>query len=196
MKLTVFYDYTCPFCYLTSKNLESLSNEFDLDIEWKGIEIHPEYPSQGQKSSKSLKSLKTVESIKGAAKESGTEIVLPGFRTNSRLSLEASEFAKAGNRFRSLHNSIYEAYFKERKNIGDIKIVLEAGVKAGLDGRELEECLNNRTMFNKVEENKKAAEVNLVVGVPTLIMGNFPVYGNQSLETLRLMIKRAIERTT
>jgi predicted DsbA family dithiol-disulfide isomerase len=195
MKLTVFYDYTCPFCYITSKNLEALSNEFDLDIEWKGIEIHPEYPSQGQKSSKSLKSLKTAESIKGAAKESGSEIVLPGFRTNSRLSLEASEFAKTKRRFKEFHDSIYEAYFTERKNIGDINIILEAGIKAGLDGAELEECLYKRTMFHKVEENKKAALSNLVTGVPTLFMGKCPVYGNQTVETLRHMIRRAIERT-
>ncbi len=195
MKLTVFYDYTCPFCYITSKNLETLSSEFDLDIEWKGIEIHPEYPGEGQKSSRSLKSIKTVQSIKGAAEESGMEILLPGFRTNSRLSLEASEFAKAKDRFKSFHNLIYEAYFLERKNIGDIETVLQAGAAAGLDGTGLEECLRSRTMFHKVEENKKAAQSNLVTGVPTLIMGNFPVYGNQSLETLRLMIKRAIERS-
>jgi predicted DsbA family dithiol-disulfide isomerase len=195
MKLIVFYDYICPFCYLTSNSLESLSNEFDLDIEWVGIEIHPEYPSQGQKSARSLKSLKTVDSIIDAAKESGTEIVLPGFRTNSRLSLEASEFAKTRDRFREFHNSIYEAYFTERKNIGDINIILEAGMKAGLDWMELEECLRRRTMFHKLEENKKTAESNLVAGVPTLIMGGFPVYGNQSIETLRLMIRRAIERS-
>lgn len=195
MKLTVFYDYICPFCYITSKNLEALSSEFNLDIEWRGIEIHPEYRADAQKGGKSLKSLKTVESIKGAAKESGMEMLLPGFRTNSRLSLEASEFAKTRGRFMSFHNLIYEAYFMERKNIGDVEIVLQAGIAAGLDGKELEECLAGRTMFHKVEENKKAAQSNLVTGVPTLIMGNFPVYGNQSPETLRLLIKRAIERS-
>lgn len=195
MKLTVFYDYICPFCFLTSKSLEPLSRELGLDIEWKGIEIHPEYPSAGQKSSRSLKSLKTGEIIKGSAKESGTDIVLPGFRTNSRLSLEASEFAKTRNRFKSFHDSVYEAYFMEKKNIGDMEIVLETGLKAGLDVAELEECLVKRTMFSKVEENKKEAESNLVVGVPTILMGSFPVYGNQSQETLRHMIRRAIERS-
>ncbi len=195
MKLKVFYDYTCPFCYITSKNLETLSNEFELDIDWKGIEIHPEYPGEGQKSSKTLKSVKTVESIKGAAEESGTEIILPGFRTNSRLSLEASEFAKTRDRFKDFHNLIYQAYFVERKNIGDMDVVLQAGIMAGLDPNELGECLGGRTMFDKVEENRKEARSNHVTGVPTLIMGTFPVYGNQTLETLRLMLKRAIERS-
>ena len=195
MKLTVFYDYICPFCYLTSKSLETLSREFSLDIEWKGIEIHPEYPGAGQKSSGSLKSIKAAEIIKGSAKESGTDIVLPGFKTNSRLSLEASEFAKTRNRFKSFHDSVYEAYFLKRKNIGDMKVVLETGSKAGIDANDLEECLVKRAMFSRVEDNRKEAESNLVVGVPTILMGSFPVYGNQSQETLRHMIRRAIERS-
>lgn len=195
MKLTVFYDYICPFCYLTSKSLEPLSREFGLDVEWKGIEIHPEYPATGQKSSGSLKSRKAAEIIKGSAKETGTGIVLPGFKTNSRLSLEASEFAKTRNRFKSFHDSVYEAYFLKRKNIGDMKVVLETGSKAGIDANDLEECLVKRAMFSKVEENRKEAESNLVVGVPTILMGSFPVYGNQSQETLRHMIRRAIERS-
>jgi len=191
----VFYDYICPFCFLISKSLDQLSREFDLEIEWKGIEIHPEYPSTGQKSSRSLRSLKTAETVKGAAKDSGTDIVLPGFRTNSRLSLEASEFAKTQNRFKSLHDLVYEAYFMERRNIGDIQVVLEIGSEAGLMTSDLEECLIKRTMFDRVEDNKKEAESNLVVGVPTVLMGTYPVYGNQPLETLRHMIRRAIERS-
>ena len=196
MKLTVFYDYICPFCYLTSKSLEELSREFDLEIEWKGIEIHPEFTSEGQKSPRSVKSLRVAEVIKAAAAENGTEIVLPGFRTNSRLSLEASEFAKTRNLFKSFHHLIYDAYYLERKNIGDVDVIIEAGANAGLDAVELAECLVKRTMFDRIEKNKREAEENMVVGVPTILLGAFPLYGNQSRDTLRHMIRRAIERST
>ena len=195
MKLSVFYDYTCPYCYLCSRNLDELSNEFDIHIEWKGIEIHPEYPKHGQKSTRSLSSMKAAERIKETAKETGIGIVLPGFRTNSRLSLEASEFAKISGRFAEVHAALYEAYFLRRKNIGDVKIVLDTCEKAGLDKTALEECLNQRTMYHRIEENKKEASLNQILGVPTLIIGELPVHGNQSIDTLRLMIKRAIERT-
>lgn len=195
MKVTVFYDYICPFCYIASKNLETLSGEFDLDIDWKGIEIHPEYPAAGEKSSGSLRSLKAGQIIKQTAEESGIRITLPGFRTNSRLSLEASEFAKTRDLFKGIHKAIYEAYFLKRKNIGDVRIILEIGETAGIDRALLEESINQRSMFHKIEENKKAARGFQVLGVPTLILGNFPVHGNQSLETLRHMIRRAIERS-
>jgi predicted DsbA family dithiol-disulfide isomerase len=195
MKVTVFYDYICPFCYITSTNIEALSEEFDLDIDWKGIEIHPEYQSGGVKSSKTLRSLKASEIIKQTAGESGIPIILPGFRTNSRLSLEASEFAKTRNLFKAMHKALYNAYFQDKKNIGRLNIILELGETAGIDRILLEECLIGRSMFEQIEVNKKEAAEYGVLGVPTVILGNFPIHGNQTIDTLRHIIRRAIERS-
>ena len=195
MKVTVFYDYICPFCYITSTNIEALSDEFDLDIDWKGIEIHAEYPTGGVKSSKTLRSLKAAETIKQTAGESGIPFIPPGFRTNSRLSLEASEFAKTRNLFKAMHKALYNAYFQDKKNIGSLNIILELGETAGIDRILLEECLIGRSMFGQIEENKKEAAEYGVLGVPTVILGHFPIHGNQTIDTLRHMIRRAIERS-
>jgi len=193
MNVTVYYDYICPFCYLGTKRILGLSKEFNLTIDWKGIEIHPEFPPQGKKRTKTLKSKSFAETIREMAKEDNIEIKLPGYATNSRLSLEASEFAKIKGKFLEFHIGVYEAYFLEGRNIGDIEIVLDIGEKAGLHRSDLVECLNKRTMFDNIEANKKEAEDNLILGVPTFIFGNFPVHGNQSTQTMRYIIKRALE---
>ena len=195
MNVTVYYDYICPFCYLGTKRILGLSKEFNLTIDWKGIEIHPEFPPQGKKRTRTLKSKSFVETIKEMAKEDNIEIKLPGFATNSRLSLEASEFAKIKGKFLEFHIGVYEAYFLEGRNIGDIEIVLDIGEKAGLDKSELQECLSKRTMFDKIEANKKEAEDKLILGVPTFLFGDFPVHGNQSTQTMRHIIKRSLERS-
>ena len=194
MKITVYYDYICPFCYITSQRLDILSEEFDLDIEWKGIEIHPEYPSQGKKRGKTAKSVRFAEIINEAAKEDSLKIKLPGFATNSRLSLEASEFAKTRNRFKEFHTGVYEAYFLEKQNIGDINVLLDVAEKASLHRDELNECLQGRTMYGKIEENKMEAQDDMVLGVPTLFLRSFPVHGDQPLETLRTLIRRSVGR--
>lgn len=197
MNVTVYYDYICPYCYLGTKRILELSKEFDLTIEWKGIEIHPEFPPQGQKRSKTLKSKSFAKTVYSMAKEDNIEIKLPGFATNSRLALEASEFAKGKGKFPEFHMAIYEAYFLEGRNIGDIEIVLEIGEKAGLDDKHgLKECLNKRYMFDKIKTNKEDAEENLILGVPTFVFGNFPVHGNQSTQTMRSIIKRSITLST
>jgi len=195
MNVTVYYDYICPFCYLGTKRILGLSKEFNLTIDWKGIEIHPEFPPQGKKRTKTLKSKSFAETIREMAKEDNIEIKLPGYATNSRLSLEASEFAKIKGKFLEFHIGVYEAYFLEGRNIGDIEIVLDIGEKAGLDKSELQECLSKRTMFDKIEENKKEAEDKLILGVPTFLFGDFPVHGNQSTQTMRHIIKRSLERS-
>ena len=142
MKVTAFYDYNCPYCYLGSMSLYELSSEFEMEIEWKGFEIHPEFPPEGKKRTKSLKSLRVGSRVLEMARQDGFQIKLPGFAANSRLSLEGGEFAKTKGLFKDYHKGIYEAYFKNGLNIGDINIVLEVGSNAGLDRAELEEALD------------------------------------------------------
>jgi len=193
MNVTAYYDYICPFCYLGTKRILELSKEFELTIDWRGIEIHPEFSPEGKKRSKTLKSKSFTETIYSMAKEDDVEIKLPGFATNSRLALEASEFAKTKGMFLKFHLAIYEAYFLEGLNIGDLKIIMSIGEKAGMNKNEVEECLDQRTMFNKIKANNKEAQENLILGVPTFVFEKFPVYGIQSTDTMKQIIKRSLE---
>lgn len=193
MNVTVYYDYICPFCYLGTKRILELSKEFDLTIDWKGIEIHPEFPPEGKKRTKTLKSKSFVKTIYTMADEDNVKIKLPGFATNSRRALEASEFAKIKDRFLEFHLSVYEAYFLEGQNIGDTETVLSIGEKAGISKKELRQCLDERAMFDSIEANKKEAEDSIILGVPTFLFGTFPLYGNQSADTMKQIIKRSLE---
>lgn len=195
MNVTVYYDYICPFCYLGSERILGLSEEFDLEIKWKGIEIHPEFPPEGKKRSKTLKSKSFAETIYSMADEDGIEIKLPGFATNSRLALEASEFAKTKGKFLDFHLAIYKAYFVQGSNIGELEVILEIGESIGLDFTELKESLDNRSMFDRIEKNKRDADENYILGVPTFVFGNFPVHGSQSAQTMRNIIERSLERS-
>ena len=194
MDVTVFYDYNCPFCYVASRRLTVLSQEFELSINWKGIEIHPEFPPEGVKTGKVFKSLLLRETIDEAAGEDGVEIRPPGFAANSRLALEASELVKTHGRFEAFHYAVYEAYFGEGLNIGDTGVLISIGEKAGIDPEALKDSLERRTMRGAVEANQREAEERMVLGVPTFIFGGFPVYGCQSIETMRAIIGRALLR--
>ncbi len=195
IEVTVFYDYNCPFCYLGSMCLNKLSGEFDMDIIWKGIEIHPELPHEGKRRSKTLKSKRVAVSVIEMAREDGFQIRLPGFAANSRLSLEGSELARAKGRFTDFHQGVYEAYFMRGQNIGDIGVLLGIGEYAGLDKDELEEALKSRSMFDKIENNKNESDKSHILGVPTFIFGKFPVHGYQSMDTFRKIILKSLERS-
>ncbi len=70
---------------------------------------------------------------------------------------------------------------------------MSVGEKAGMNKKELAECLDQRTMFNKIKANNKEAQENLILGVPTFVFKKFPVYGIQSTDTMKQIIKRSLE---
>ena len=190
MTITFYYDYICPFCFIGSKRIQKLSKELGLDIDWKGIEIHPEYSPEGKKRKRTQRTEHLTETLHEIAKEDGAEISLPGFVTNSRLCLEASEFAKIENRFLQFHNEAYNHYFNKGENIGKLETVLKIGETAGLDTLDLEEKLRSRSLKELIDENKKSADENVVMGVPTIYFNEFRVHGAQSTDVYRTIIKK------
>ena len=47
IRIKMFSDYICPFCYLGKAIIDKLKNRFDIELEHIGIEIHPETPISG-----------------------------------------------------------------------------------------------------------------------------------------------------
>lgn len=194
MKVTFYYDYICPFCYIGKKRILKLADEMDLDINWVGIEIHPEYPAAGRKRKRTPRLVHITQTLKDIAKADNTEIQLPGFITNSRLCLEGAEFARTRGKFMEFHKNTYNAFFKNRENIGDIGVIRGIASKSGMDPDELEQSLRKREMKKKIDDNKKEAGENMVLGVPTIYFNEFRVHGVQTPEDYRNLIIKEIQR--
>ena len=155
MNITVFYDYICPFSYIRSKRIQKIASDYGIEIQWKGYEIHPEYPADGKLRKRSLKMAKVNESLKSVMDEQESMFKLPGFVTNTKMALEAAEFAKTEGKFLEFHNTCYESYMIDRKNIGDINVILEIGENVGVDKHRLQEALTNKEMTDSLESYKE-----------------------------------------
>jgi predicted DsbA family dithiol-disulfide isomerase len=190
MKITVFYDYVCPFSFIGSKRIQQIGAEYGIEVEWKGYEIHPEYTPQGKKRKKTFRSMRTAESLQSVMEEEEIKFELPGFITNSRLCLEAAEFSKTKGKFIEFHNLCYESYFLDRKNIGDKDTVLEIATKVGIDRDELDINLKNGEMAEILGSYRRDAQKIDVLGVPTVVFNNFRVHGVQSVETYRSIMAK------
>ena len=94
LKLTMFSDFICPFCYIGFEVVRKLKPEFDLEIEWRGFQIHPEWPAEGMPASayRSMDAAYTAGSV-GAYREHGE-----GGRVLDETAGTADEFAaRAGS---------------------------------------------------------------------------------------------------
>src|ERR1700737_813803 len=99
IKIEMFSDFICPFCYIGSETIRRLKPEFDLEIVWRGFQIHPDWPAEGMPAAEfrremSPETRRAIWSrIQEMAETVGLEMTPPTILTNSRLALEAQEFA-------------------------------------------------------------------------------------------------------
>jgi predicted DsbA family dithiol-disulfide isomerase len=110
--------------------VDKLKQELDLHVEWLGFEIHPETPREGTLLT-TLFPYADVDRITQNLQTMGApfghyfeKIVVI---SNSRLSLEALEFAKEHGRFDPLLHTLFESYFSQRKDIGSVDVLTQSG---------------------------------------------------------------------
>ncbi|SFG45943.1 Predicted dithiol-disulfide isomerase, DsbA family [Desulfotomaculum arcticum] len=142
---------------------------------WIGFELHPETPASGVKIAELLPEIDLDlmnRNLNANGNSYGVSFKRNDFLPNTRLALEASEFARAYNKFTEFHDRTFKAYFTEGQDIGNIMVLLNLAQEIGLDKAKLEEDLNNHTYAEVVEQNRTAAVKNNVTAIPTFIIAD------------------------
>jgi predicted DsbA family dithiol-disulfide isomerase len=200
LKIVMFSDYICPFCYVGFETIRRLKPEFDFQLEWRGFQIHPDWPAEGIPADKlreagdAASRQATWERITAMADAVGFSMKPPKVLTNSRAALAATEFARESGRDEALEERIYRAYFNDGENIGDVGVVVRLAGEAGLDAGEVTEAIKSPKYEMRLKNNSLAANQRGVSGVPTFFIGEYPLVGAQTLDAMRAILKRATER--
>jgi predicted DsbA family dithiol-disulfide isomerase len=173
--------------------VDKLKQEFNLSVEWLGFEIHPETPTEGMPLL-TMFPRADVEGMTRRLNSMGAPFGL-AFRkivniSNSRLSLEAGEFAKAQGRFDEFHSAIFNAYFSQGKDIGSVDVLKQIGKEAGLDADALGTALQTGTYRRGLEAAKEEATRLGITAAPTFIFnGKDRIVGAQSIGVFRERLK-------
>ncbi len=200
LKIVMFSDYICPFCYVGFETMRRLKPEFDFELEWRGFQIHPDWPAEGIPADKARAAGDAAsrqalwKRIAAMAEAVGFSMKPPAVLTNSRAALAATEFARESGRDEALEERIYRAYFNDGENIGDAGVVARLAGEAGLDAREAADAIKSPKYEMRLKNNSLAAHQRGVSGVPTFFIGDFPLVGAQSLDATRAILQRATER--
>lgn len=201
MKITVFSDYICPFCFLGTETLRQVQPQVPpFTLEWKGFQTHPEYPASGvpvaQRAAQFGKERYAAiwHNITAMAEGIGLEMRPPTVLTNSLLALEATEYAKDEDKAAEFSRAVYSAYFQDGQNIGDLEVVLGLAQQVGLDPIMVQEHLSAGTYRQRLATAQQEARSLGVSGVPTFVVGPAQIVGAQSPEVFVKMLKRVAER--
>lgn len=200
MKVEIWSDIMCPFCYIGKRNFEQAMQQFahknDIELIWKSYQLDPTIPLERTDSESvysylakrkgwSLEQTKKMhEGLIQTAKNAGLDynfdkaVVANSFNAHRLIQMAKTKGLgdKAEERF-------FFAYFTEGKDIGDTAVLLELGLEMGLSENEINSALAESTYAQSVKADIKEAQEIGVNGVPFFVFNRrYAVSGAQPAE--------------
>lgn len=197
LKVVVYSDYICPFCYIGFHRIEKLKDKYELEVEWKPFELHPEIPKGGivtEKLSFPTDYLKMVmANVQRLADEDGITFRLSKKLPNSQMALFISEFAKRKGKFDEFHKLVFDNYWRDGKDIGDLPLLLDLAESIGLNKNEIMDYIESDDPSNRLKEAGFELRRCGIHGVPTFFIGDEVVVGAQPYTVFEEAIERALQ---
>jgi len=191
LKITVYSDYICPFCYVGHHRLQRLRDSYDLKINWCFLEIHPETSVKGEPiyslDYPSEQWQKMLANLERVADEENIPLSKLNFITNSRDALLLSEAAKHCGRetFYNLHEKLFSAYFVDGRNIGDRNVLKEIAESCGIEKDTIDLAWTETIYQQRLLDNFNSARQHEVQSVPSFIFGDRVLTGVVAESTFR-----------
>lgn len=178
IKITVFSDYICPFCYVGHHRLMRLQDHYDLKINWCFLEIHPENSAAGEPVTDLDYSTEfwneLMQNLKRIAAEEGVPLAEHTFTTNSRDASLLAEAAKKLGRetFYRLHEKIFSSFFVEGKNIGDRDVLRNIARECDIDDAFIDAAWTDPAHPQRLLANFEQARRYQIKSVPSFVFGD------------------------
>ena len=196
VRILVWSDYVCPFCYLERPVLERIQAELGegVEIDWRSFELRPEPEPTLDPNAEYLHRVWN-QSVYPMAEARGLSLKLPPVQPRSRKAHEAAEFARGAGLLDSMNQALFKAFFEEGRDLADPDILLDIGRSVGLDADDLREALASGRCTQQVLEDQQLARQIGISGVPALIVTAgaqaYLVSGAQPYETVKDVIAQA-----
>jgi len=201
VRLDVWSDYVCPFCYLEEPIFAQLRDEFgnNVDVNWQAFELRPEPVPTLDPDGEYLHAVWNA-SVYPMASERGMNLKLPPVQPRSRRAFELAEFARDKGRFDETHRALFKAFFEEGKDISDLGVLGEIAELVGVDPEEAKTAIELGTYQERVIDQQRRATALGIRAVPTILLSSagMPVAntatisGAQPYEVVRSAVKQAV----
>ncbi|CAM4516641.1 MAG: DsbA family oxidoreductase [Paenibacillus macerans] len=209
MKIEVWSDFSCPFCYIGKRRLEKALEAFEhreeVQVVYRSFELDPEAPKDAELSIHELLAVKyglsllqakeSNQNVAAQAKAEGLDYHFDtAIPTNTFDAHRLSHYAGEKGKAKEMTERLYRAYFTDSLHIGDRDTLVRLAEEAGLDGREAGEVLDQNRYADQVLGDEREARQLGIRGVPFVVLrGKYAVSGAQPLEIFQGALLRAWE---
>src|ERR1700690_4377932 len=188
-KLTIFSDYICPWCYVGQGVVEKLKAEHDMELEWRPFYLFWDTPAEGRELSdhvKQARSRGSEERLSQIANSYGMKFLSTERIYNTRLSHEATEYAREHGKANEFHGVAFRKVYAEGEDISQWAVLRSAAEEVGLNANEMQSEVESGKYTEDVAAQVQEAYQIGVTGVPTCVINNrYAVVGAQPYEVFK-----------
>ena len=186
MKVEVWSDIMCPFCYIGKRNYETALQQFSqndqVEIEWHSFQLDPTIPEttnekisvyqyladrKGMSYEQSLNMHKgVIETAKNAGLTYNFDKAIVANSFNAHKMIQLAKTKGLGD---AIAERLFLAYFTQGKDLGNIDILVELGEETGLKKDEIISAIQSDEFAYKVKTDIQEAQNIGVRGVPFFV---------------------------
>jgi len=207
MKVEIWSDIMCPFCYIGKRKFESAMETFNaadhIELEWYSFQLDPDVKSgEGKNLYQYLSERKSIAYQQSVEmhKQVTDMAAVAGLEYNFDKAVVANSFdahrliqlAKTKGLGDAAEERLFRAYFTEGKDISNYAVLKELGNDIGLKHAEVDEMLCSDAYTENVQHDiREAAQIG-VRGVPFFVFNRkFAVSGAQPPEVFSQALQQS-----
>jgi predicted DsbA family dithiol-disulfide isomerase len=210
LKIDVWSDIACPWCFIGKRRLEAALREFpDADqvvLEWRSFELDPRAPRVRDKSLSHKERLAKKygvtmeraqamhERLQGVAAEEGLRFDFERIQSGNTFDAHRLlSLARQRGLQEALEERFMHAYLCEGAAIGDQETLVRLSTEVGLAADEARAVLATDLHASEVRADEQAAHALGISGVPFFRIGRYGVEGAQPAQQLASALIKAWE---
>ena len=207
MKVEIWSDVMCPFCYIGKRRFEDALQQFEhkdaIEIEWKSFQLNPDLETDpaininqylADKKGWTIDHAQQMnDHVTKMAAEAGLTYNLDkAIVANSFKAHRFSHLAKSHGLGIAAEEALFKAYFTDNKNIDDNNTLIDLGEQIGLDAAEVKQVLESNAYTADVKHDVETAQHLGIQGVPFFVLNNkYAVSGAQAVPVFEQTLQKA-----
>lgn len=208
MLLDVYSDAVCPWCYIGKRRLDKVlatSAGEGVDVHWRAYQLYPQIPVEGVDRDAYMKArfgerarpARIYEQIVREGESEGIEFRFDRIKRmpNTFDAHRLVGLAGARGVQNAMVEALFNAYFCEGEDVGDVEVLAHAAAGVGLDGDEVRAYLESDAGCAVVESELQWGHSAGINGVPCFILEReLAMPGAQDARTLGMFFERVKEK--
>lgn len=184
----VFFNFRSPYCYLASKTMFSIFDDFHTRLVWRPL---GGWDGRSAPDRARVKVPLTRQDVARWCRRLGIPCNPPPMTTDPTRAGAGSLLAEERGLLRPYIVETMRAEWGEGRDIGEPQVLLEVGERIGLEPDELAAAIDDPGRHARLAQHWAQAQALGVIGVPTFVIGDQIFWGNDRIEFVHEHLREA-----